>query len=101
VGLYRGNPAIVDFKQSLKPKKHEWIQDYFHQLAAYALAHDVVHGTTITHGYVLIALQTGGTQEFSTTGAEFERYKTAWLERVDRFLSQASAGLPPASQPPQ
>lgn len=82
VGVYRGNAAIVDFKQSLKPKKHEWIQDYFHQLAAYAMAHDVVHGTTIKHGYVLIALQSGGTQEFSTTGPEFERYKEAWLKRV-------------------
>lgn len=85
VGVYRGNPAIVDFKQSLKPKKYEWIEDYFHQLAAYALAHDVVHGTTISHGYVLISLQSGGTQEFSTTGAEFERYKEAWLKRVESY----------------
>jgi len=100
VGVYRGNAAIIDFKQSLKPKKHEWIQDYFHQLAAYALAHDVVHGTTIKHGYVLIALQSGGTQEFSTTGAEFDRYKDEWLKRVEAF-SQASAASPPASQPPQ
>jgi len=101
VGVYRGNPSIIDFKQSLKPKKHEWIEDYFHQLAAYALAHDIVHGTSIKHGYVLISLQTGGTQEFSTSGAEFDRYKAAWLERVDRFLSQASAEPRPASQPPQ
>lgn len=100
VGVYRGNAAIIDFKQSLKPKKHEWIQDYFHQLAAYALAHDVVHGTTIKHGYVLIALQSGGTQEFSTTGAEFDRYKDEWLKRVEEF-SRASAASPPASQPPQ
>jgi genome maintenance exonuclease 1 len=87
VGVYRGNPAIVDFKQSLKPKKHEWIQDYFHQLAAYALAHDVVHGTTIRHGYVLVALQSGGTQEFSTTGSEFERYKEEWMKRVECYHS--------------
>lgn len=85
VGVYRGNPAIVDFKQSLKPKKHEWIQDYFHQLSAYALAHDIVHGTDIKHGYVLISLQSGGTQEFSTTGAEFERYKEAWMKRVECY----------------
>ena len=65
------------------------------------MAHDVVHGTTIKHGYVLIALQSGGTQEFSTTGAEFERYKSEWMERVEQFLSQASAASPPASQPPQ
>ena len=100
VGVYRGNPSIIDFKQSLKPKKHEWIKDYFHQLAAYALAHDIVHGTSIKHGYVLISLQTGGTQEFSTSGAEFDRYKDEWLKRVEAF-SQASAEPRPASQPPQ
>jgi hypothetical protein len=99
VGIYRGNAAIVDFKQSLRPKKHDWIADYFHQLAAYALAHDVVHGTSITHGYVLVAVQNGETQEFSTTGSEFDRYKEAWMKRVEAFI-QASAGPPPASQPP-
>ena len=34
VGIYRGKPAIIDFKQSLRPKRHEWISDYFHQLTA-------------------------------------------------------------------
>jgi hypothetical protein len=47
VGVYRDQPAIVDFKQSIKPKQAKWIQDYFHQLAAYAMAHDIVHGTSI------------------------------------------------------
>lgn len=98
VGVYRGNPAIVDFKQSLKPKKHWWIEDYFHQLSAYALAHDIVHGTDIKHGYILIALQDGGTQEFSTTGSEFERYKAEWMKRVDTFIQ--SAASPPEEQPP-
>jgi len=94
VGIYRGNEAIVDFKQSLKPKRHEWIEDYMHQLAAYALAHDAVHGTRITHGYVLISLQSGGTQEFSTTGAEFDGYKEAWLTRVEAFRTAMPTGAP-------
>jgi hypothetical protein len=87
IGIYRGNQAIIDLKQSLKPKRHEWIEDYFHQTAAYALAHDIVHGTSITHAYVLIALQTGGTQELSTAGREFERYKEDWMKRVERYHS--------------
>jgi hypothetical protein len=85
VGLYKGKPAIIDFKQSNKPKRHEWITDYFHQLSAYALAHDYHFGTEIEMGVVMMAMQSGGTQVFTTTGREFSQYKTGWLERVERF----------------
>jgi genome maintenance exonuclease 1 len=85
VGVYRGKPCIMDFKQSNKPKKRDWIEDYFHQLAAYALAHDIVHGTNIEYGVVLMAVQDGTTAEFSTAGQEFVRYKEAWLKRVEKF----------------
>ena len=40
VGVYGGQPAIIDFKQSNKPKRREWIMDYFEQLGAYAMAHN-------------------------------------------------------------
>lgn len=94
IGVWRGNPAIIDFKQSLKPKRKQWITDYFHQLAAYACAHDAVHGTQIGFGVILMATQTGGNQVFTTTGPEFEDYKVQWLERVDQYyaLSVASKG---------
>ena len=85
VGIYRGQPAIVDFKQSVKPKQAKWIQDYFHQLAAYAMAHDIVHGTSIEFGAVLVAVQDGSTQEFTTTGSEFKRYKEEWMQRVEDY----------------
>ena len=85
VGVYRDKPAIVDFKQSIKPKKTQWIEDYFHQLAAYALAHDIVHGTSIEFGAVLVCVQDGTTQEFTTTGSEFKRYKDEWLKRVEQY----------------
>jgi genome maintenance exonuclease 1 len=89
VGVYRGKPCIIDFKQTNKMKKREWIEDYFHQLAAYALAHDIVHGTEINTGVVLMASQQGGTEEFITCGREFESYKAQWLARVEKFASQA------------
>mgnify|MGYP003675971879 FL=1 len=92
VCVYRDKPSIVDFKQSLRPKKAEWIEDYFHQLAAYALAHDEIHGTEINFGVVLVAVQDGSTQEFTTTGEEFKQYKNAWKERVEKYY--AVGGLP-------
>ncbi|NBS69063.1 hypothetical protein EBT31_09135 [bacterium] len=87
VGVWKGKPAIIDFKQSLKPKRKDWIIDYYHQLAAYACAHDKEHGTNINFGVILIACQTGETQEFTTTGSEFERYKEQWMERVEKFYA--------------
>ena len=89
IGVYRGQPAIIDFKQSNKPKKKEWIQDYFQQLAAYALAHDQVYGTDINFGVVLMAVRDGSTMEFTTTGQEFKRHKDDWMRRVDKFYEQA------------
>jgi hypothetical protein len=85
VGVWQGKPAIIDFKQSLKPKRKEWITDYFHQLAAYACAHDREHGTAIDFGVILVATQTGEVQLFTTTGSEFDNYKSQWLERVERY----------------
>jgi hypothetical protein len=85
VGVYRDQPAIVDFKQSIKPKQAKWIQDYFHQLAAYAMAHDIVHGTSIEFAAVLVSVQDGSTQEFTTTGSEFKRYKDEWMQRVEDY----------------
>lgn len=91
VCVYRGKPCIMDFKQSNKPKKREWIDDYFHQLGAYALAHDIIHGTNIDYGVILMAVQDGTTMEFSTAGQEFIRYKEEWMKRVEQFYA---AGIP-------
>ena len=84
VADYRGKLAIVDFKQSVRPKRHEFITDYFHQLAAYAIAHDDMHGTDIDFAAVLVAVQDGTTQEFTTTGREFREFKAGWMERVTK-----------------
>ena len=92
VATYRGKLAIVDFKQSVKPKRHEYITDYYHQLAAYAVAHDCMHGTSIDYAAVLIAVQDGTPQEFTTAGREFSEFKAQWMER----LTAAEAARPPS-----
>ena len=54
VGQYKGNPCIMDFKQTNKPKKLEWVEDYFLQLTAYAIGHNEVHGTDIREGHIFM-----------------------------------------------
>ena len=85
IGVYRGEASIVDFKQTNKMKQRKWIEDYFIQLAAYAMAHNIVHGTSINQGVIMMVAQDGQTQEFVTCGREFEGYKDMWMRRVEDF----------------
>jgi genome maintenance exonuclease 1 len=95
LGLWKGKPAIMDFKQTNKPKKREWIEDYFLQLAAYAQAHDHMHGTSIDQGVILMACQPKMLEdntyskpeylEFTVEGAEFEHWKNEWNKRVELY----------------
>ena len=95
VGIWKGRPAIMDFKQSNKVKKREWIEDYFLQLAAYAQAHNDTHGTDINTGVILMAVQpklledqtysTPQYLEFVVEGDEFEHWTEEWNKRVELF----------------
>jgi genome maintenance exonuclease 1 len=85
VGLWKTKPAILDFKQTNKPKKREWIEDYFLQLAAYALAHNETHGTDIKNGVILMCSKDFQFQQFEITDTEFQKYIDAWLNRVEQY----------------
>jgi len=85
IGVWKGQPAIMDFKQTNKLKKREWIEDYFLQLAAYALAHNSTHGTDIKSGVILMCSAANEYQEFEVLGEEFEHYTHKWLERVEQY----------------
>ena len=54
IGVYKGRPTIIDFKQTNRPKKREWIQDYLMQLSAYAMAHNKLFGTDIDQGVICL-----------------------------------------------
>ena len=99
VGLWNGKPAIIDFKQSNRVKKREWIEDYFLQLAAYALAHDEMTGTEINQGVILMAVQpklledqtytTPQYLEFVVADEEFAHWKNEWIKRVELYYLTA------------
>jgi CRISPR/Cas system-associated exonuclease Cas4 (RecB family) len=85
VGTYDYEDSIVDFKQSNKPKRKEWIEDYFMQLGAYAMAHNTVYGTSITQGVILMCTPNQYFQKFLIKGREFIKYQHKFLEKVDQY----------------
>lgn len=95
VGVHDGEESILDFKQTNKPKKLEWIDDYFLQLTAYALAHNEVHGTNIRKGVILMCVRppeiTSGVwgepqyQEFVLESKDFDFWVGRWCDRVEQY----------------
>lgn len=85
VGVWKGKPAIVDFKQANKPKQPEHVKDYKTQLAAYALAHNEIYGTDIRTGVILVATGDLQYQEFVLEAVEFDEYMNKWLDRVESY----------------
>lgn len=95
VGQHMSDESILDFKQTNKPKKEEYIQDYYLQLTAYALAHNKVHGTNIRKGVVLMCVKpdesapgiwaTPQYQEFILESSLFDYWEGKWWDRVDQY----------------
>jgi len=85
VGLYKGRPAIIDFKQTNRPKKREWVQDYLMQLAAYAQAHNHLFGTEIDQGVVLMCSRGMLFQRFELEGENFTRASDSFMKRLEKY----------------
>jgi ATP-dependent exoDNAse (exonuclease V) beta subunit len=96
VGQYKGQPCIMDFKQTNKPKKLEWVQDYYLQLVAYAEAHNAVYGTDIREGHVFMCsrgddpMVLGGEtyQQFDLWPHEYDEWRAEWYNRVYQYYEK-------------
>ena len=86
-GIYNSAESIIDFKQSNKPKRKEWISDYFIQLAAYAMAHNYVYNTKITQGVILMCTKDNFFQKFIVDGQEFISFQHQFLRKIDQYYS--------------
>ena len=94
-GLYAGSTdliclhddleTVVDFKQANNPKKKEWIEDYFIQVAAYAMAHDELYKSTIRQAVIMICTPDLYYQEFKIQDQNLRSYKHKWLKRLDMY----------------
>ena len=89
-GIYQGRESIIDFKQSNKPKRVEWIKDYKLQMVAYAMAHNCVYGTDIDQGVILMCTPDNFFQKFTINGREFRELKWEWLRRVDSYYDSVA-----------
>ena len=99
-GLHLNEESILDYKQTNKPKKQEWIEDYYLQLVAYALAHNEVYGTNIRKGVVLMCvkppvddmgrpLERPVYQEFILKPEDFDYWADQWWRRLELYYLQA------------
>jgi len=98
VGLHLNDPAIMDHKQTNKPKKQEWIEDYYLQMVAYALAHNQVHKTNIRKGVVFMCVKPPeitpmvwgepAYQEFILTPDMFDHWEKQWWNRVEQYYRE-------------
>ena len=97
-GLYAGSTdlvcvhnemdTIIDFKQSNSPKRKEWIEDYYMQIAAYAMAHDYIHGSKIQQGIIMVCTPDLYMQEFRFQGIELRQWKHKFLARLNQFYEE-------------
>jgi CRISPR/Cas system-associated exonuclease Cas4 (RecB family) len=99
-GIHLGEEAILDYKQSNKPKRTEWISDYYLQLVAYALAHNEVYGTNIRKGVVLMCVRPEVDQNFNITrppiyqefcleSRDFDHWEQEWWKRLELYYLTA------------
>ena len=88
VAIHKGQDAIIDFKQTNKPKKREWIEDYCLQLAAYAMAHNFIYKTSISKGVIMMCSKDNFYQEFIIEGKELQKYQHDFLRKVDQYYGQ-------------
>ena len=85
VCLHNSMETVVDFKQANRPKKKEWIEDYYLQIAAYAMAHDYVYGSSIRQGVIMVCTPDLYYQEFRITDHELRTWKHKFLKRLDMY----------------
>jgi len=90
IAMHKNEMAVVDFKQTNKPKKREWVEDYCLQLAAYGMAHDYVYKTSINKAVIMMCSKDNFYQEFIIEGEEYKKYKHKWLRRVDEYYKSRS-----------
>jgi genome maintenance exonuclease 1 len=99
-GIHAGEESILDYKQTNKPKREEWIDDYKLQLVAYALAHNEVYGTKIRKGVILMCVKPEldaqfniisppQYQEFVLHPEDFDHWEQAWWRRLELYYLTA------------
>lgn len=81
VAIWNGKVSIIDYKNSRKEKKEEWIQNYFVQCTAYAVMFEERTGIPVEQIVVAIANEEG-------TPQIFVREKSKYLEELQSYIER-------------
>ena len=71
IAEFDGVPSIIDFKTSLKPKKEEWILNYFEQCTCYSLMYEEMTGVKARQIVVLISVDSEDPQVFVKNRSDY------------------------------
>ena len=88
VGVWNGAPSIIDFKQSNREKREEWIQDYFLQLCFYGNAHNEQFGTEIKSGVIMLCTPELKYQEFVIDGLRWAEFTDKMWARLEDYYTK-------------
>ena len=91
VGQFNGKETIIDFKQSNKLKREEWIEDYYYQIAAYSLAHKKNYGP-IEQGLIAMCTKNGEYRQFLIDQKKLLEYESKWFDRVEKYHTMSVNG---------
>ena len=87
IGIHEDEPAVCDHKQTNKPKKAEWVEDYYLQLMAYIMAHNEVYKTNIRKGVIFMCSRDLQYQQFTLEPKDFNKWQDAWLNKVEEYYA--------------
>jgi genome maintenance exonuclease 1 len=87
IGIHQDEPAVCDHKQTNKPKKAAWVDDYYLQLMAYILAHNEVYKTNIRKGVIFMCSRDLQYQQFTLEPKDFNKWQDAWLNKVEEYYA--------------
>lgn len=81
VAEFDGELSIIDFKTAMKPKKTEWIKNYFMQESAYAIMWEERTGMPITQLVTLISVDDNEPQLFI-------EHRDNWIRPLKETIEQ-------------
>lgn len=84
--LVDGQIKIIDYKNSRKPKREEWVLDYYLQAAAYFIAYWSMYGKKADGAEIWIANEVDNEpQKFTLTQQDLESYAKEFIKRRQMF----------------
>ena len=85
IGYYDGRFSVIDFKTSRRPKRREWIEDYFLQATAYCKMYEETFGTEQPNNIVVIVSSEDG--HHTVFEENPKRWQNRLYERIGKYYA--------------